>query len=68
MTDEVKSNYWMIPVKAWLEHKVLFTEPVTMEEALELYSAGEFEDVLETYSNGEETCGKATPIGGANDN
>ena len=43
---EVKS-VWIIPSRATVRSKVVFSKDVDMDEALELFSQGEYEDILD---------------------
>lgn len=60
---EKKSDYWLIPVRADMRHKVVFSKKLTEDEALDWYNCGYYEDILDTYTNNEEVLDWAEPLG-----
>lgn len=43
-----KQNCWILDVEAQYGYKVYFEKEVTLEEAVELFNQGEYEDVIDT--------------------
>lgn len=42
-----KKDFWMIVVNKTAIQKVVFDEPVTADEAIQLYDNGEYADILD---------------------
>ena len=49
-----KKEVWKIPVRAERVLKVVFEEPLDMDDALEAYSLGDFVDILDEETTSEE--------------
>jgi hypothetical protein len=50
----MKKDIWTIPIRATVRYKVAFSEPVTEQEALELYYSEDYEDVMDVDTIEEE--------------
>lgn len=44
----IKSDYWNIEYLAAISAKVTFDRPVTKEDAIDLFKAGDFDDILDS--------------------
>ncbi len=55
--SEAKSDYWRISSFKEVSEKVVFDEPVTQEQAIQLYKDGDYCDILDTeyYDNLSDT-------------
>jgi hypothetical protein len=47
------SDYWLLTVTERAKVKVLFDQPVTASEAINLYNSGDYEDIsdIDTYDS-----------------
>lgn len=54
MSEEIKKDVWVIPVRQRSNLTVVFEEALTETEALAAFKVGEYEDVLDTEVEEEE--------------
>ena len=56
-----KKDFWMIDVTKEVSMKVVFDEPVTADEALELFNNEEYADILDEDVMYQEAVGITSP-------
>ena len=54
---EIKKDVWEIDVNRQSSLKIVFCEPVTKQEAIDLYHDDDFEDVIDEEDHGIEVVG-----------
>jgi len=57
MSKEEKKYVWMVDVNRMSALKVVFSKPVTRDEAIGVYLDGDYDDIIDEEDHGVEVVG-----------